>query len=107
MWLKNRVNWTEREAQKWELMVLEWWVTGTAYYMRTVLQGIAARMVEGHMEGILPYQTRWLTTFFKEGLNSLFPAVMSDAHGYRSVEYITIIPFFVALKLTRPVLLTF
>jgi hypothetical protein len=40
MWLKNRVNWTEKEAQKWESMALEHCVTGMAYEMRLVLQGI-------------------------------------------------------------------
>ena len=37
MWLKNRVNWTERETQKWESMSLERCVTGMAYEMRLVL----------------------------------------------------------------------
>ena len=40
MWLKNRVNWTEKEADKWESMALERCVTGMAYGMRLVLQGI-------------------------------------------------------------------
>ncbi len=43
MWLKNRVNWTEKEAQKWESMALERCVTGMAYQMRLVLQGIYER----------------------------------------------------------------
>ena len=111
MWLKNRVNWTERETQKWESMALERCVTGMAYEMRLVLQGIyqwkdvgeakklfgnwcawvqamreqtgellepmarAARMIEGHLEGILAHWTQGLTTAFMEGLNSLFSAV--------------------------------
>jgi len=40
MWLKNRVNWSEREAQKRESMALVRCVTGMAYEMRLVLQGI-------------------------------------------------------------------
>jgi hypothetical protein len=40
MWLKNRVNWTEKEVQKWESMALERSLTGMAYEMRLVLQGI-------------------------------------------------------------------
>ena len=40
MWLKNRGNWTEKEARKWESMALERCVTGMAYEMRLVLQGI-------------------------------------------------------------------
>jgi transposase len=40
MWLKNRVNWTEKETQTWESMALERCVTGMAHEMRLVLQGI-------------------------------------------------------------------
>ena len=40
MWLKNRANWTEKEAQKWGWMALERCVKGMAYGMRLVLQGI-------------------------------------------------------------------
>ena len=138
MWLKNRVNWTEKETQKWESMALERCVTGMAYEMRLVLQGIyqwkdvgeakklfgnwcawvqamrertgelleqmarAARMIEGHLEGILAHWTQGLTTAFMEGLNSLFSAVKRKARGYRSVEYMTTALYFVAGKLTLP-----
>ena len=138
MWLKNRVNWTEKEAQKWESMALERCVTGMAYEMRLVLQGIyqwkdvgearklfgnwcawvqamrertgellepmarAARMIEGHLEGILAHWTQGLTTAFMEGLNSLFSAVKRKARGYRSVEYMSTMLYFVAGKLTLP-----
>jgi transposase len=138
MWLKNRVNWTEKEAQKWESMALERCVTGIAYEMRLVLQGIyqwkdvgearklfgnwcawvqamrertgellepmarAARMIEGHLEGILAHWTQGLTTAFMEGFNSLFSAVKRWARGYRTVEYMTAILYFVAVKLTLP-----
>ena len=138
MWLKNRVNWTERETQKWESMALERCVTGMAYEMRLVLQGIyqwkdvgearklfgnwcawvqamrertgellepmarAARMIEGHLEGILAHWTQGLTTAFMEGFNSLFSAVKRWARGYRTVEYMTAILYFVAVKLTLP-----
>lgn len=138
MWLKNRVNWTEKEFQKWESMALERCVTGMAYEMRLVLQGIyqwkdvgearklfgnwcawvqamrertgellepmarAARMIEGHLEGILAHWTQGLTTAFMEGLNSLFSAVKRKARGYRSVEYMTTMLYFVAGKLTLP-----
>ena len=138
MWLKNRVNWTEKDAQKWESMALERCVTGIAYEMRLVLQGIyqwkdvgearklfgnwcawvqamrertgellepmarAARMIEAHLEGILAHWTQGLTTAFMEGLNSLFSAVKRKARGYRSVEYMTTVLYFVAGKLTLP-----
>jgi transposase len=138
MWLKNRANWTEKETHKWESMSLERCVTGMAYEMRLVLQGIyqwkdvevakklfgnwcawvkamreqagellepmarAARMVEGHLEGILAHWTQGLTTAYMEGLNSLFSAVKRKARGYRTVEYMTSMLYFVAGKLTLP-----
>jgi transposase len=138
MWLKNRTNWTEKETHKWESMSLERCVTGMAYEMRLVLQGIyqwkdvgeakklfgnwcawvqamreqtgellepmarAARMIEGHLAGILAHWTQGLTTAFMEGLNSLFSAVKRKARGYRSVEYMTTMLYFVAGKLTLP-----
>ncbi len=43
MWLKNRVNWALTEAPKWESISLERCVTGMAYQMRLVLQGIYER----------------------------------------------------------------
>ncbi len=39
IWLKNRVNLTEKKTPKWESMALERCVTGMAYEMRLVLQG--------------------------------------------------------------------
>jgi transposase len=139
-WLlrKNPENWTAKEAQKWESMAKERGVSGLAYEMRLVLQGIyeskeanearqkfqnwcawvqvmrketgellepmagAARMVEGHLEGILAHWTQGLTTAFMEGLNSLFSAVKRRARGYRTVEYMTAMLYFVAGKLSLP-----
>jgi transposase len=40
MRLKNRANWTEKETHRWESMSLERCVTGMAYEMRLVFQGI-------------------------------------------------------------------
>jgi hypothetical protein len=40
MFLKNRVNWTEKETLTWELMALERCVKGMAYWLRLLLQGI-------------------------------------------------------------------
>ena len=62
----------------------------------------AARMVEGHMEGILAHWTPGLTTAFMEGLNSLFSAVMRNARGYRDIEYMIAMLYFVAGKPTLP-----
>jgi transposase len=43
IWLKDRVNWTEKKGQKWESMALERCVTGMDHEMRLVLQGIYER----------------------------------------------------------------
>jgi transposase len=61
-----------------------------------------ARMIEGHWEGILAHWTQGLTIAFMEELNSLFSAVKRKARGYRTVQYMTTILYFVAGKLTRP-----
>ena len=61
-----------------------------------------ARMVEGHLEGILAHWTRGLTAASIEGLNSLFSAVKRWARGYRTVKYMTAMLCIVAGKLTLP-----
>ena len=62
----------------------------------------AARMIEGHLAGILAHWSQGLMTAFMEGLNSLFSAVKRKARGYRSVVYMTTMLYFVAGKLTLP-----
>ena len=62
----------------------------------------AARMIEGHLEGILAHWTRGLTTAFMEGFNSLFLAVKRKARGYRTVENMTAMLYFADWKLTLP-----
>jgi hypothetical protein len=64
-----------------------------------------ARMVERHLDSILAHWTQGLTKAFMEELNSLFSAVKREARGYnRSVEYMTTMLYFVAGKLTLPLL---
>ena len=62
----------------------------------------AAQMVERHLEGILAHWKQGLTTAFLEGLNSLFSATKRKARGYRSIEYMTTMLYFVAGKLEIP-----
>jgi transposase len=62
----------------------------------------AAEMVEKHLEGILAHWKQGLTTAFLEGLNSLFSATKRKARGYRSIEYLKTMLYFVAGKLTIP-----
>jgi hypothetical protein len=61
----------------------------------------SSRMVEGHLEGILAYWTRGLTTAFMVGLKSVFSAPKREARRYRTVVYITALFNFVARKLTQ------
>ncbi len=61
-----------------------------------------ARMIDGHLEGILAHWTRGLTTAFMEGLNRLFLAVKRKTRVYRTVEYMSAMLYFVARELTLP-----
>lgn len=61
-----------------------------------------AAMIEKHLEGILGHWKEGLTTAFLEGLNSLFSATKRKARGYKSVEYLRTMLYFVAGKLTIP-----
>lgn len=61
-----------------------------------------AHMIESHIEGILAHWSQGLTTAFMEGLNSLFSAVKRKARGYRSVEHMITMLYFVAGKLRLP-----
>jgi transposase len=60
MWLKNRANWTEKEAQKWESIALERCVTGIAYQMRLVLQGIYERKDAGEGKKLFRNWCAWV-----------------------------------------------
>lgn len=61
-----------------------------------------ANMIEKHLEGILGHWKDGLTTAYLEGLNSLFSATKRKARGYKSVEYLKTMLYFVAGKLTIP-----
>ena len=95
---------TERQARS---RFLKWcaWVRQEAEAMTSGLlepMRKAAEMVERHLEGILGYWKEGLTTAFLEGLNSVFSAVKRKARGYRSIEYMTTMLYFVAGKLEIP-----
>ena len=61
-----------------------------------------ADLVERHLDGILGHWKEGLTTVFLEGLNSVFSATIRKALGYRSMEYMTTMLYFVASKLEIP-----
>jgi len=95
---------TERQARS---RFLKWcaWVRQEAEAMTSGLlepMRKVADMVERHLEGILGHWKEGLTTAFLEGLNSLFSAVKRKARGYRSIEYMTTMLYFVAGKLEIP-----
>jgi transposase len=95
---------TERQARS---RFLKWcaWVRQEAEALTSGLlepMRKAADMVERHLEGILGHWKEGLTTAFLEGLNSLFSAVKRKARGYRSIEYMTTMLYFVAGKLEIP-----
>jgi len=95
---------TERQARS---RFLQWcaWVRQEAEAMTSGLlepMRKVADMVERHLEGILGHWKEGLTTAFLEGLNSVFSAVKRKARGYRSIEYMTTMLYFVAGKLEIP-----
>ena len=61
-----------------------------------------AAMIENHMEGILAHWKHRVTNGFMEGLNSVFSAVKRKARGYRTVQYLIAMLYFVAGKLRLP-----
>ena len=65
-----------------------------------------AAMVRGRREGIRGHWQEGLTTAFLEGLNSLFSATKRKARGSRSTEPLIAMLYFVAGKLSIPMLLT-
>jgi transposase len=95
-----------KDAKEARLQFRNWcdWVLAMRERTGELLEPMAraARMIEGHLEGILAHWTQGLTTAFMEGLNSLFSAVKRRARGYRSVEYMTTMLYFVAGKLSLP-----
>jgi transposase len=61
-----------------------------------------AGSVEKHMAGILAHWKHRITNAFMEGLNSVFSAVKRRSRGFRSMEYLTTMLYFVAGKLRLP-----
>jgi transposase len=62
----------------------------------------AVETVEKHLEGILAHWDGELSTAFMEGMNSVFSAVKRKARGFKSVEYLTTMLYFVGGKLSLP-----
>ena len=61
-----------------------------------------ADLVERHIAGILAHWEQGVTNAFMEGLNSVFSAVRRKARGYRTIEHMIAMLYFVAGKLPSP-----
>ena len=61
-----------------------------------------ANSVERHLAGILAHWKHRVTNAFMEGLNSVFSTVKRRSRGFRSMEYLTTMLYFVAGKLRLP-----
>ena len=61
-----------------------------------------ADLIEAHIAGILAHWNEGVTNAFMEGLNSVFSAVRRKARGYRSVQNMVAMLYFVAGKLPAP-----
>ncbi len=85
--------WVRREARKASRWLL--------HHMASV-----ADLIESHIAGILAHWDQGVTNAFMEGLNSVFSAVRRKARGYRSVQYMIAMLYFVAGKLPSPVALS-
>ena len=85
--------WVRREARKASRWLL--------YHMTRV-----ADMVESHIVGILAHWDQGVTNAFMEGINSVFSAVRRKARGYRSIQNMIAMLYFVAGKLPSPALLS-
>lgn len=85
--------WVRREAGK----ASRWFL----HHMSSV-----ADLVESHIAGILAHWDHGVTNAFMEGLNSVFSAVRRKARGYRSIENMIAMLYFVAGKLPSPAILS-
>ena len=81
--------WVRREARKSSRWLL--------HHMAQV-----ADLIEAHIAGILAHWNEGVTNAFMEGLNSVFSAVRRKARGYRSVQNMVAMLYFVAGKLPAP-----
>ena len=81
------------------------WVRRVAkkYYSLIFLKMLqCARMIEGHLPGILGHWENNTTNAFLEGLNSVFSAVKRKARGFRSTDNLISMLYFTAAKLRIP-----
>jgi transposase len=81
------------------------WVRWVArFYKFNLLASMVklAKMVEGHLAGILAHWKWGVTNAFMEGLNSVFSGTKRKARGYRSTLHLITMLYLVAGKLRLP-----
>ena len=84
--LKAWINWARVKCERWG----------------SCLQPLAkaVKSIEKHLDGILAHWDGELSTAYLEGLNSVFSAVKRKARGYKNLDYLKIMLYFVAGKLS-------
>lgn len=86
--LEHWVNWARAKCERWGDL------------MKPLARAVTT--IEKHIEGILAHWDGELSTAFMEGLNSVFSAVKRKARGFKSVDYLVTMLYFVAGKLSLP-----
>jgi len=86
--VENWVNWARAKCKRWPEA------------LAPLAKAVAS--VQRHLEGILNHWIGELSTAYMAGLNSVFSAGKRQARGFRSVEYMTTMLYFVAGKLPLP-----
>jgi transposase len=61
-----------------------------------------AKMIESHLQGILSHWTRRTTNAYLEALNSVFSAVKRRSRGFRSIDNLITMLYFIAAQLRLP-----
>jgi len=132
LWLKNPENLTERQKAAMAGLSHTHLRTARAYQIKLVLQDLwkhtkraaaeqhlrrwyywathsrieqvvaVARAIKRHWQGILQFIESRITTGIVEGLNSKIKTAMKRAYGFKSFEYLRIVIYLVAGKLTLP-----
>jgi transposase len=90
---------------KRKLMAWCRWVRRVAAKQKSLLFGAmlkCAHLIETHLPGILAHWQHHTTNAFMEGLMSVFSAVKRKARGYRSIDYLITMLYFVAGNLRIP-----
>ena len=114
IWLKNPINWTEKEKDLFEILIEGNFKVARAWEIKEQIKGLrflqtiedgkeyfekwhkmaiesclkpiikVAEMLKNHLEGILNYIKHKITNAAAEGMNSLIQGLKAFARGYRN-----------------------